>query len=216
VYCHPSGGGAHRAADPTTGEHRFLRAVAAEGFTVVASDLGGPSCSWGTELAIDRIEAVRSYASRELRTRSLPSWIIGSSMGAADMLAYARRTRSGVAGMVAIAPVSDLEALRALGADDLRSNIDAAWGVEWPAPLPPHANPASYLSELVGMPLLAFYASDDPLVPAPTARRLADVIGGEAVDLGAVGHATAIDHVPVARVASFLRARTSAQSDDSP
>ena len=204
VYCHPSGGGSARAALPETAEHRFLSALAARGFFVVAPDLGGPSETWGNDLAVHKIQQVIDRARRPGRIRADEVLLVGNSMGASDMLAFAHRGSTPVRALVAIAPVSDLAGLRALGADDLRANIDAAWSVSWPDPLPAGADPVEYLPSLAGQRLLAFFASDDPLVPPASVMQLAAVIGGAAVDLGPVGHATAIAHVPVDHVGAFL------------
>ena len=205
VYCHPSGGDGRRVADPQTSEHRLLAGLASHGFAVVAADLGGASATWANDLAVARIEQVIGYARGRRFVRGDDVRLIGNSMGAADMLAYVQRGATSVSAVVAIAPVWEVARLRELGADDLRTNIDAAWGVEWPAALPAGADPAGFLRSIEVPRLLAFYASDDPLIPPASVERFAEIGGGRAVDLGAVGHATAVDHVPVDHVVAFFR-----------
>jgi len=207
VYCHSSGGGAAQlqTAD-SRAEHDLLAAIADSGFPIIAPDLGGPSHTWGNDLAVQRIGQARAYLQGRWGAAPGPVFLLGVSMGALDMLNYARHQRTSVAGLVAILPVTDLDQLRALGADDLQTNIDRAWGVAYPDPLPPAANPARHTEELRGVPYLAFYASDDPLLPGPSVSGFAAAVGGRAIDLGHFGHTQAlIGEVPVPEVVAFLR-----------
>jgi pimeloyl-ACP methyl ester carboxylesterase len=207
VYCHPSGGGAARAAERGGPEHGLLAALADAGHVVVAPDLGGPSASWGSPAAVEAVAAAAAY----VRARGAdpgPVVVVGASMGAVDMHNFARARPGDVAALAGLAPVCDLEALYALGADDLTVNIARAWGVEPGVPLPPEANPARAARE-IRCPWLGYFASDDPLVPAASVEAFAGAVGGRAVDLGPVGHDGVFGAVPVDELIGFVSAAAS-------
>lgn len=208
VSLHASGGSAAGAAKPARrGEHVLLRRLAKAGFFVIAPDLGGPSCTWGNDLSVDRIERVARYLECRWGIAG-PLLLLGTSMGATDMFRFAADHPEAVAALVAVTPVCDLEALRAIGADDLQTNIDASWGVRFPEPLPAGANPADWPHRLRGVPLVAYYASDDPLIPTRSVVEFAGAAGGRAVDLGPRGHAGSVAAVPVRDVARFFRSQS--------
>jgi pimeloyl-ACP methyl ester carboxylesterase len=206
VYCHPSGGSAGRLlTDQGAAELQLLEAIADDGFAVIAPDMGGPSDTWGNDLAVTRIAEARSHLHRGRLADPGPTALVGMSMGALDIMSCARSRPAEVAALVAAAPVCDLDALRRLNADDLTANIDRAWGLGPDDALPARADPFRNTAELVGVPWLAFYAADDPLVPPESVRQFSAAVGGEAVDLGPVGHTGIIDAVPIPRVIEFLR-----------
>lgn len=206
IYCHPSGGSARRLTTPDgMPELRLLEALADGGFAVIAPDLGGPSATWGNDLAVARIAEARTFLEHRHLTRPGRALLLGVSMGAVDMTSFARARRQEVAGLVAVAPVCDLEALLRLGADDLTAHIERAWDLDPGDPLPATANPRWHTAQLAGLPWLAFYAADDPLVPAESVRRFSSDVGGTAVDLGPVGHVGILDAVPAEQVVDFLR-----------
>jgi hypothetical protein len=128
---------------------------------------------------------------------------IGFSEGACDALNLARDV--GATCVVGIIPLIDLDEVRDGDLGGHRANIDAAWDVTYPDPLPAGASPADHAAEYAGIPGQLWGASDDTITTAAAATAFATVAGWEYNDLGELGHTNdAIAAVDEDAVASFV------------
>lgn len=124
--------------------------------------------------------------------------LVGASHGAACALRYAFLHPNDVAAVLITIPLLDLQYARDQNLLGIRPNIDAAWNVTYPAPLPANANPATIS---VIPPVLAWYASNDN-VSTNIASWDALQTDATVVNVGALGHtdATIAAHPPATAV----------------
>lgn len=143
---------------------------------------------------------------------AVPPLIIGASNGATAALQYA--VAHDVAGLVLMLPAIDMAYIYANDVGGFRSDIEAAWGITYPAPLPDAANPL-WLAEqgaFDGVPMQVWYASNDPISigdGTAVASFQAAVPEAEIGDVGALGHSfAACQAVPDSTVIAFAQAHT--------
>lgn len=210
IYGHQSGGSAKVAIDGNAhaGTQALLQTVADAGFLVAAQDQGGLT-TWGNTTAQARMTATRTWvqASAPYLASSGRIAIIGISMGAVLMMNWAKANPTLVSCMVGILPATDLTAYYVAGGAG-RANIEAAWGVTYPDPLPAGADPTigASSSVLVDIPYAAYYASNDDIATPAIVTSMAAAIGGTATNVGALGHTeAAIGAVDAEEVAEFIQ-----------
>ena len=195
-------------ADLTNTPHQaaLARALADAGFACFAPNADGNT--WGNDTAITRIGEAKSYLQSTLGAQSGPVALVGISMGAGAMMAWARANKASVACIVGILPVSDLGDIVTNNRSGLASNVNAAYsGVYSDATYGATHNPTKFASQLAGIPAQFWYATDDTTVIPSTVTGVASAIGG--VDLHTItgGHTdTAVGAVNVSAVAAFLAA----------
>lgn len=205
IWCHYSAGSAAESLmAPTSGHGLMLRRIADNGFVVIAHDLGvAPRTNWGNAEAQARLASVKTWGQANLPVASGGVHLIGASMGCVAALRYAHLNPASTRSVTAILPAVHMEEIRATNLT-LRSAIDTAWGVTYPAPLPAGVDPWSFSGDLTSLPYLSFTSSDDDFTEDAIA--FADAVGGTSYDLGAEGHDDqAIGVVPVDVVTDFMR-----------
>jgi pimeloyl-ACP methyl ester carboxylesterase len=168
-------------------------------FTVVAPTIPMDAC--GNPAARTRIGEAISWSRANLGTVG-PAVLLGTSMGCTGVLNYAADNPTDVAVVVGFIPLIDLDGVRVANTTGLRSVIDAAYGVVYPAALPAGANPALRTSEL-DIPIQLWTASDDDV--SLNAAAFASAVGADHRNVGALGHDNdAMAAVVVNDVLSFI------------
>ena len=205
VYCAGTNADATAANNLETlsGVRRILRHLAGLGFPVVA-----PTATnlWGNATNRDRISAAISYAETNMAAAG-PAVLVGHSQGALAALSWAMHNPTDAACVVGLLGVVDLNDIRDDDDAGQRDDIDAAYGVTYPAALPAGVNPADRAAEFTTIPTQWWYASEDGFVDTPTVTSFAATAGTELHDLGALGHTNAaILAVDLGALTSFIEA----------
>lgn len=147
VFC-PGGPGDAAAWYHTPGSgHKKLVDKVAEKFPVmIMNDVGS---AYGN--ASDRADFLAAKAFLQAQPGVIPTGPVGTitwSQGFNQATTVSRNNANTVACIAGITPSVDLEDLRTFnrpgGSSTMRSQIDTAWGVTYPAPLPAGANPMQY------------------------------------------------------------------------
>lgn len=205
IYCHGAGAGVDASQALGVGVDAIrlmLAAVADAGFPVVAFSA---EQTFGNTTAQARIIDALAWAQSSLGATADPPFLIGMSMGGCAALRFA--AANDCAGVIGLEPVFDLQAIRDGNVMGLRSVIDTAWGVTYPAALPAGADPADDPAALTDVPTQLWYATDDLITTG--IDDFATAIGADLHSVGALGHgATAIAAVTIADVLAFITAHT--------
>jgi pimeloyl-ACP methyl ester carboxylesterase len=197
LFAHGSGGTFHTALGiPAIPE------VARSGFVVLSGDLGG-GVTYANNATMTRMDEAVAYLRSGNRASTGKLSLIGSSMGAANVLGWARTHISEVERIALLIPVVDVEDVRANNRGAEQAGIEAAWGgnAAWQAARPTR-NPIEYAAALAGIPIKCWYATDDSIVMPSRVQAFADASGAKLSSMGAVGHSAAA--VPFGEVAEFL------------
>lgn len=197
VYCQ----GLYAPMDQTaiTAIANTLRAILSYGFSIVVPNLLG---YWGNATGNSRIIDALAYARANLGATNAPAIIVGASHGAGSAMRFTAQQPAMVSAVVGIIPALDYQQLRVndpLGLG-IRSSIDAAFGVTYPAALPALTSPMTRTAELSAKPIQLWTASDDPV--SVNHATFSAAVGAETHNLGALGHSdaamAAVDHAAVA------------------
>lgn len=201
VYCHGAAQNAEEAC--RYGARSTLTALARAGFTTAAVTL---TELWGNATARSRIANTASWL-RTNRGAAGPAVLIGSSHGAACALTYAAENPGDVLAVVGLIPVVDLDDVRDNDLAGKRDEIDAAWGVTYPAALPAGANPADRTGDFASLAIQLWVASDDTIARPTPAQTFATATNADLQDLGALGHTDeAMAAVDAAAILAFIEA----------
>lgn len=222
VYLHSLGGDASQTVGVTGSlpATRYInRAICEQGFTFVAVTADGVGTSGlpsdtalsGGQIATykGRVDAAIDYHRTNLGGTG-PPVIVCQSQGFINACVWALETDDPPACIVVANPAWDLENTYTNDVAGLRSSIEIAWGVTHPATLPTEAQIQTRAAELAGIPILGYYASDDP--HAATISTFVSASGATMVNVGAVGHdndttqAVVDDHLT--DVTDFIRDNT--------
>lgn len=178
------GRGNTAATLPTAYWNGIARDVAEAGFPVLSSDFAS-STHWGRDTAISAVDATLAAYGRA----DEPVVLLGISMGAQLALNWARQHPERVQAIALVTPAVDVEDIRANNRNGYAAEIAAAYtdNTGWQAARATH-NPADYAAELTGVPIRAWYSTDDAVISAGTVTSFASAAGGDTVSLGAVGH----------------------------
>lgn len=193
-----AGGGTTALAGAGEAGH-IVDALVDAGFRVVQ-----PSVPWllGNPAAVDRIDDAVTFAVDELGGIDGPPIIVGQSNGGLCGLAYAA-SHPVTAFVGLICPV-DLDAIYQGDLLGHRSDIETAWAVTHPQPLPPGASPLDHVAT-IDAPMQLWEASDDPLAVGVAAY--ATAVGADLRSVGPLGHtAQAVSAADADRVVEFIRA----------
>lgn len=164
-----------------------------------------PICSfsaantWGNDTSIARVEAMRNWLNGRFGVSSSGFYLVGISHGAPIALNWARQHLSLVKAVALMIPAVDVEDIRANDRGSYQASIETAYtnNTAWQAARSTH-NPTDYPSDLSGVPMKAWYASDDPICTAAAVDAFATATGCEKQSLGAVGHdAASVDPLQV-------------------
>lgn len=207
AYLHGAGSDASEAVGNLTPAVRtVLYEVAASGYTITSPSM--PQ-TWGNPTSISRINDVISWNRTGLGSNSDPVVLIGASHGGACALRYISENPGDVACAVIIIPAVDMEEIRTTDALGLRDDIDAAWGVTYPAALPAGVNPAQNTADYLGVPLQIWYADNDAVCSASSITTFGAATGAEMHSVGNLGHSNAaIAAVDTSQVVAFIAANS--------
>jgi predicted alpha/beta hydrolase family esterase len=208
LYLHGAGGNAAEAvgAGGLDAVRTLLREVAAVGYNITT-----PTATqlWGNSTAISRTTDAITWNRSNLGSTNNPVVIIGASHGGTCALRYISDNPGDVACAVLVIPAVDMEDIRNTDVLGLRDDIDAAWGVTYPAPLPAGANPAQNTADYLGVPLQIWYATDDPVCSPSSVTAFATATGAEIHSVGNLGHSNAaIAAVDTQQVIDFIAANS--------
>lgn len=200
VYCHGATVNALAAQGANgPGLVQLLHGLADQGRTILVTDLGTSLTNWGNAAAMTAMTAAVDYIAPAGTVH-----LLGSSMGAATALNWTADNRARVLSVATIIPGLDLQSIRVESAT-IRTQIDAAWGVTYPAALPAGASPYDNQGDFTGLPFTGWYASDDLTAFVTPPQTFATNLGGTMTSLGAVGHTDAAHTaVPVGTLESFF------------
>ena len=207
VYCAGTNASATSANNLETlsGVRRILRHLAGLGYPVVA-----PTATnlWGNATNQARITDAVTYAETNMAATG-PAVLIGHSQGGLAALSWAMNNPADTACVIGLLGAVDLNDIRDDDDAGQRDDIDAAYGVTYPAALPAGVNPADRAAEFQTIPTQWWYANDDALVDTPTVTAFAATAGTDLHDLGALGHTnTAILAVDLGALTTFVEANT--------
>lgn len=214
VLGHGSGGLAKDwTSHANPGAFSFAQMLAHAGFVVVAADLGGQA--FGNDTHVARIEAARVLLGSYV-TSPAKALLVGFSMGGHGMLNYCRANPTKVAAVAACSPTADIDDVRNRNVFALRGDIDAAWGVAYPAALPARANISSQANATAvassGAPVRIYYSTADTALPPATMTTLAARIGATCstyITSSTEDHTDALlGLVPASNLIPFLLANT--------
>lgn len=201
IYGHGAGADASEAggAFGLSAVPPLIQALADHGFIVVVPTEPG---LWGNATSRSRQSDAWAYAKTSASASAANPVGVWLSHGAACGLNWHRVTQQ-CAAAVLILPAVDLEAIRTADTLSLRSSIDAAHGVTYPASLPAGVNPAQNTGAFTNLPTQIWYSSDDAV--SANVTDFGTAVGAEMHNLGALGHTNAaIAAVDIASVVSFI------------
>lgn len=171
----------------------MLRGVAAE-LPTLSIEAGGLN-TFGNDAAIAAIEAAAQAFRTKHGPRTPPFFLIGLSMGFADLLAWARQHPTEVAGAIGVVGLTDLteqqSANRDLGGGVMgAAAINAAYGGAYvPATHAPTHSPIAYAASLP-FEIDYFYGTADALIPTSSALAFSALPNVTGHDIGPVAHGT--------------------------
>lgn len=189
------------------GARPLLAEIVKAGYCVVQ-----PSTSplFGNAVAMARIADAITWGQANLPCTNGTPAFVGISNGGICSLQYARQNPAACA-VTVIAPV-DIEFIRTGDLLAQRANIDAAWGVTYPAALPTHGDILTDKAAYVGLPIQMWVSSNDGLdnpAVGHTQHEFATFVGADYHSAGAVGHAdSSWSGVDVGTVMAFVKAHT--------
>lgn len=167
--------------------------------SVLSIDSGG-TATFANDTAIQAIDQAVAWS--EAQGRTGPFLFAGTSMGAMDTLAWIRTHQNKVAGFIGFCPGVNLSGGVAEDRQGIAAAAHAAYGGAYnPAVHGPTHDPTMYAAELVDVPILLLYSSNDTLTtPADMAAFDAAAPDCRLVNCGAVG-----DHNKAAVTAACAR-----------
>lgn len=162
----------------------ILDAASSGRYTLIAGDFGGAR-HFGNDVHIARVDATLAWARAQGIATNAPPVTVGWSMGNL-ILNWVRTHQADHAGHLSVSGLYDLAALHSANRAGLAPSIDAAHG--GPVHGPDH-DPAVYVADITGVPIIAWHATDDTLTPpADEAAFAADHGNITRLSLGDVGH----------------------------
>lgn len=159
------------------------------GIPMVAGEMGGDTFASDVTMVDDAIDWMGAVMP-DLDTSKVH--LIGISMGGAVGLRYAIENPSRVASYTGVIPLLNIQSAYTTNYGSLRAQIEAAWGVTYPAALPAGAAIHTGAAALNGViPSRVYYAGNDTVIDPAVTQAVAATMGATAVDLGTNGHSEA-------------------------
>ena len=193
------------------GAVRLASALADAGLTCLATEMGGPQ-TWGSDSVLTAFD----HACARLEElgfdtdRGVLVW--ATSMGNWSALRCAADRPGKVKAVVATIPLCDINDIRQRNAPiPVRPDIDAAWGVSFPAPIPRRGDllARAGAGELAGLPWRGYYSTADTVCRPETVTALVAALGSSAsaqITSTTADHSdTPISNTPTAQFVEFLR-----------
>lgn len=185
VIFSPGGGGAGATSLVTpNNEIRSLIFAVAEYYPVLAIDDAGMAFANASDIA--DMTAALNFLHNQPGVDSGPVGCIAVSQGNTVAMNYYRDFPGTISCVAGIIPLVDMEDVRTNDNEGFRDEIDSAWGVTYPTPLPEGANPAD--DPPLGLPWQAWYSAWDNIVTEQTVLNMATVLDAEAINVGDNGH----------------------------
>lgn len=209
IYCHGSSVPAAIAVGFSgTGQPSLLQNICELGRYVVVCQLGASLTNWANAQAMAALTDAVAWAIAKSGYTGTAVHLAGASAGHAVASRWAAMNPSKVRSISGFIPVTGLQWCRDNNTQ-LRTTIDAAWGVSYPAPLPAGADPftdPAQIAVLKTIPWQGFAASDDTgAAPLVNTQAWGAVVRGAVTSLGALGHTdAAIGAVPFPSVVKLL------------
>lgn len=188
----------------------ILAAVADAGYPVLSPNLAGNA--FGNDTALSRMDDAKNYLQTAMGAKAGKVILMGGSMGGGTCMAWARAHLASVACMVLYIPLSDMQDIKDNNRAGLAATLDGAYPGGWSNAVHGAAhNPLVFASQLAGIPIQLWYATDDTIVIPSTVQALIAAIGGSNLEVHTVvgGHAdTSAGNIPATQVVSFIQAHT--------
>lgn len=172
-----------------------VRRLAEHGYPAIAGDFGwttsGNGSLWGNSTMVARMKAAWDWMIANYGARQDQVLIAGYSAGFVAAYNFARTYPGKVAAMAANVPGVNLRDLHDRNVLGLAANMEAAYGGTLTSfnDAMPVSNPAENLSELEGIPIKAWYSTNDTIcLPADTLALDAGVVSASVESVGARGH----------------------------
>lgn len=186
------------------GQRKIAYELVGRGFSVVGAT--APN-TWGNPMLQWRADDAIAWGRSNLKMTNQKVVIFAASHGVACALCYTLANLDKIACVVGLIPAVDPEDIRINNRWSLRPEIDAAWGISYPTPLPPAANPShpTSMTALSAIPMQFWYATNDTVTVADRVTAFASATGAEANHLGPLGHTNeALDAVDAVAVRNFI------------
>lgn len=187
VACHGAGGSAQEFTLASKWSRGLAQALASAGYTVLGSDLGGPT-TFGNDVVAARIEAARlALVALGCYPRIV---LLGGSMGTLSALRYAADNPANVRSVIGYIPGVDVDDMRARDVLGLRTAIEAAWGLGASDPIPVRGRPLARTADLATVPIRLYHGTADLACPPAAVQALVGAVPGAS----AVVIDTQLDH----------------------
>lgn len=186
LWCHGADSTYAQGLDPLYSAP--LRAVSRTR-PVLTTNMGG-TATWGNDTARTAVGDALTLIQGTYGAKTGKVVVMGMSHGAAAALNYARQNPSNVFGVALFAPVVDLVDIHDNNRGGYATAIETAYGGSsgWNSAKAAH-NPAGNTGDLAGIPIKAWYSTDDPICTSTTVTTFITAVSGTSQSLGAVGHA---------------------------
>lgn len=180
-----------------------IQRLADAGLGGMAGSFGGTT-TYGNDTAIERIGEAWDWLPNQIACPTDKVLVIGESMGGCDVLNWVQRNLGVVAAVALMVPLVDLADVHDNNRGGLASEIETAYGggAGYAAAVDAH-NPLEFATDLAGIPIKIWNASNDTLIVPATVAAFAAASGAETVDMGAVGHS--IQTLDPSAIYGFLR-----------
>lgn len=171
-------------------------------YGVLAIDAGGQE-TWGNDTSLTAVAAAITYARGAWANPTAKVGLLAYSMGGAVALNYANNHPSDIAGVVAFAPVTNLDTQYA--ESQFTADIDAAYGGSYATNGTGH-NPQGFAATMT-TPMRLHSAVDDTTVPNSEVHAFYDaltVTNKSITDLPGGGHLTFWQYVDLNSIVNWL------------
>lgn len=207
IVCH---GYASDALTPVSGGYLPQTAMLARsGIPVLSADLGG-SDTWGNDASLAALSDAWSYL-KGLGASPDGVLLFGGSMGALTALNWIRENPAEVEAVGLAVPALNLADLHDNDRGGVAASIEAAYGgaAGYAAALSEH-NAWANREDFEGVRVRVFYSENDEITLPEFALDLVEAAGaaGDAVSLGAVGHASGFVALPPEILRDFFLPRS--------
>lgn len=166
--------------------NKLVKPIIEADYPLIAPMMGGDK--WGNDVALGLITDAVTYGQTH-GAKPGKVIIVGGSMGGGASYAWCRANLAQVEAMVGVIPVSDLNDFVVNNRDNLAASVNAAYGGAYSdATYGAIHNPKIFVSQLAGLRLQVWYATDDPVVIPATVTAVTDAIPGADVHAVTGGH----------------------------
>lgn len=170
----------------------------------VSADLGGGT-TWGNATSSSAMDDAFTYLQAAGGGKDGKCALVCGSMGAVVGMNWARQHLSSVVAIALLIPVVDVEDVRANNRGSYQASIETAYtdNATWQTARPTR-NPTQYAASLAGIPIAAWYSTDDTIATSAAMTAFAAAHGNTVLhSMGAIGH---LSTATGDEVASFLKA----------